>query len=274
MAKRRRPWWGAGPYENFRQNVVRRFTNFERDARNHVIGRNQSVAQVLGYLNLLYNAGRIPEGSQVIPGGARWQSLGGSRAEGTEGAHCLPCQILVIPPGASQGTDPSDLPGLSRAVCEGIRTEFAHVTSLPALFNSADVVAEQCRPAGLREAFAAASQVVIRGPRRAKEHRLFYGSDDLMSGQGEFRDVWLIDREAVRRAYRSVWVPQAEMAYESAMDEVEQNRLAQYLGPLQRTAEPALVLEVLNAYLKHHRAVEPSKLRDDQIDDLERVFNG
>src|SRR5262245_365113 len=103
MAKRRRPWWGAGPYENFRQNVVRRFMNFDRDAKNHVIGRNQSVAQVLGYLNLLYNSGLLPEGSQVVPGGARWQSLGGSRPEGSEGAHCLPCQLLVIPPGASEG---------------------------------------------------------------------------------------------------------------------------------------------------------------------------
>jgi hypothetical protein len=272
MAKRRRPWWGAGPYENFRQNVVQRFTNFDRDARGHVIGRNQAVAQVLGYLNLLYNAGLIPEGSQVVPGGARWQSLGGSRAEGTEAAHCLPCQLLVIPPNAHRGTDPSDLPGLSRAVREGIRSEFAHVTSLPALFNSADVVAERCSPAGLRESFAAAGQEVVRGRRRAREHRLFRGPDDLTSGR--FRDVWLLDREAVRRAYRAVWVPRAEMAYESAMDEVEAGRLAQYLGPSNRAAEPALVMEVLGAYLKCHRAQEPTKLLDRQMDDLERIFNG
>jgi hypothetical protein len=272
MAKRRRPWWGAGPYENFRQNVVQRFMNFDRDAQNHVVGRNQSVAQVLGYLNLLFNAGLIPEGSQIVPGGARWQSLGGSRPNGTEGAHCLPCQILVIPPDASKGIDPSDLPGLGPAVRQGIRTEFAHVTSLPVLFNSADVIAEQCRPAGLREAFAGAVQEVIRGRRRPKENRLFRGPNDL--GAGEFRDVWLIDRDAVRRAYWSAWVPRAEMGYEAALDEVENNQLARYLGPLRRTAEPALIMEVLNAYLKHHRAQEPSKLRDAQMDELERAFNG
>jgi hypothetical protein len=272
MAKRRRPWWGAGPYEHFRQNVVQRFTNFDRDAQNHVIGRNQSVAQLLGYLNLFYNAGLIPEGSQVVPSGARWQSLGGSLAGGTEGAHCLPCQLLVVPPGASEGTDPSDLNGVTRAVREGLRTEFAHVSSLPALFNSADVVAERCRPAGLREAFSSTGQDVIRGRRRAKENRLYRGPNDV--GSGEFRDVWLLDRETVRRAYWSVWVPRAEIAYESAMDEVENGRLVQYLGPLQRTAEPALVMEVLCAYLKHHRAQEPSKLLDAQMDELERVFNG
>lgn len=272
MAKRRKPWWGAGAYENFRQNLVQRFTNFDRDAANHVIGRNQSVAQVLGYLSLLHNAGLIAEGSRVVPSRARWQSLGGSRAEGTEGAHCLPCQILVVPPGASQGIDPSDLPGLSRAVREGIRTEFAHVTSLPALFNSADVVAEQCRPSGLREVFANACQEVVRGPRRAREHRLFRGPNAL--GGGEFRDVWLIDRAAVRTVYRSIWVPGAERAYETAMDEVEAGRLAQYLLPLNRTSEPGLVMEVLHAYLKHHRALEPTKLRDLQMDELERLFNG
>jgi hypothetical protein len=272
MSKRRKPWWGSGPYENFRQNVVRRFMNFDRDAQNHVIGRNQSVAQVLGYLNLIYNAGLLPEGSQVVPSGARWQSLGGSKPDGIEGAHCLPCQLLVIPPGGSGGIDPSDLPGLSEAVRRGIRTEFAHVTSLPSLFNSADVVAEQCRPAGLREAFAAAGLEVIRGRRRAREHRLFRGPNDLLDGK--FRDVWLIDREVVRRSYRTVWATRAEMAYEAALDEVENNQLARYLGPLGRAAEPALIMEVLTAYLKHHGAQEPSKLLNAQMDELERTFNG
>jgi hypothetical protein len=272
MAKRRKPWWGAGPYEHFRQNVVRRFTNFDRDAQNHVIGRNQAVAQVLGYLSLLHNAGAFPDGSRIVPSGARWQSLGGSKAAGTEGAHCLPCQILVVPPGSGPGLDPSDLPGLGRAVREGIRAEFAHVTSLPAVFNSADVVAERCRPAGLCEAFANACQRVAGGPRRAREHRLAYRPNSPM--EGEFRDVWSIDRGAVREAYRGAWVPGAQRAYESAMDEVEANRLAQYLGPLHRTAEPALIMEVLNAYMKHHAAQEPSKLLDAQMDDLERVFNG
>ena len=90
MAKRHKPWWGAGAYENFRQNIVQRFKNFDRDAQNHVIGRNQSVAQVLGYMNLLYNAGLIPNDSQIVPSGARWQSLGGSRLEATEGRTACP----------------------------------------------------------------------------------------------------------------------------------------------------------------------------------------
>ena len=69
-------------------------------------------------------------------------------------------------------------PGLSRAVREGIRTEFAHVTNLPSLFNSADVVAEQCLPTGLREVFADTCQRGISGPRRPREHRLYYGPND------------------------------------------------------------------------------------------------
>ena len=274
MASRRKPWWGAGPYETFRQKVVQRFTNFDLDAMNHVIGRNQAVAQVLCYLNLLYNAGRIASGSRVIPSRARWQSLGGSRVEGTEGVHCLPCQVLVVQPGKADADaiDPSDLPGLSQAVREGIRTEFGHPTLLPAVFNSADVVAEQCRPTGLRGVFAGTCQRVISGPRRSRETQLFYRPNDT-SRMGELRDVWLLDREAVREAYRD-WVNQAEAVYRGAMDEVERGRLPHYLGPLHRSAEPALVMEVLNAYLKHHRAATPTKLRDDQMGALERTFNG
>ena len=274
MASRRKPWWGAGPCENFRQNVVQRFMNFDRDVANHVIGRNQSVAQVLGYMNLLYNAGLIPEGSQVVPHAARWQSLGGSRADGTEGAHCLPCQILVSLPGPARHlVDPSDLTGLSRSVREGVRTEFAHVTNLPAVFNSADIVAEQTYSGCA--VFAATCQSVVSGPRRTAERKLFMSPNDRLTGQGSFRDVWLLDRVAVRAAYGDYWVPWAEMAYKLAMDEVERGHIAVcYLAPLHRTADPALVMEILNSYLKLHRTVKPSKLLDKQMNELEQVFNG
>jgi hypothetical protein len=33
-------------------------------------------------------------------------------------------------------------------------------------------------------------------------------------------------------------------------------------------------MEVLNAYRKYHNALEPTKLLDKQMDDLEGVFNG
>lgn len=270
MARRRKPYWGAGPYEHFRQNVVERFRNFDRDAREHVIGRNQSVAQVLNYMNLLHNVGLIPAESRIVSTGALWQALSGSRLESIEGAHCLPCQLLVLPPGATKGIDPSELPNLTKAVRKGMRSEFAHVTNLPALFNSADVVAERC-PLGLREVFACACQRVVRAPRRPKEHRLIRLPGNEMFG--EFRDVWMIDRDAVRDAYRTTWVPQAELAYERALDEVQEGRLERYLAPLGRRAEPALVMEVLSAYLKHHRADEPSKLLDRQMEALEHEFN-
>ena len=157
----------------------------------------------------------------------------------------------MFPPGANRGFDPSDIADLSQAVREGIRTEFAHVTSLPAVFNSADVVAEQC-PNGLCQAFTRTCEAVIHGPRLEKQHKLFKRPNDWLTGS-VFRDIWLIDRQAVRRAYRQDWVPAAHTAYETAMDEVEQNRLTQYLVSLHRTAEPALIMEVLNAYQKYHR---------------------
>jgi hypothetical protein len=271
MGKRRKPWWGAGPYEDFRQKVVQHFRNFDSDARNHVIGRNAGVAQVLGYLNLLYSAGRIPQGAQAVanPGGARWQTTGGARDERTEGAHCLPCQVMVVPSPGAQALDPSDL-APNEHVRKGIRSEFAHVTVLPAFFNSADVVAEQCF-GGLRQVFVKACQTVIQGHRRAKEHRYFRSFDDPTTGT--FRDVWLLDRTLIRAAYRTIWVPRAELVYEQAMDEVEADRLDRYLAPLGRKDKPGLVMEVLNAYLKYHRLAEPSKLLDSQMDDLERQFN-
>jgi len=67
MGRRRKPWWGAGPYEDFRQKVVQRFDSFDSDVNNHVIGRNNSVAQVLGHLNIMYNAGLIPQNAQLVP---------------------------------------------------------------------------------------------------------------------------------------------------------------------------------------------------------------
>jgi hypothetical protein len=271
MGRRRKPWWGAGPYEDFRQKVVQRFHSFDSDARNHVIGRNASVAQTLGYFNLLYNAGLIPQGAPLVPNpeGARWQTTRGSQDDRTEGAHCLPCQIMVVLSPGTPGSDPSDL-ARNRRVCKGIRSEFAHVTVLPTVFNSADVVAENCF-GGLRQAFVNTCQTVIGGRRREMEHRYFRDFDNPMTGR--FRDVWLLDRELIRAAYRTVWVYEAEQAYETAMDEVEAGRLEQYLTPLGRKADPELVMEVLNAYLKYHRWGEPSKLLDSQMDELERLFN-
>jgi hypothetical protein len=272
VGKRRKPWWGAGPYEDFRQKVVQRFGNFDTSAKDHVIGRNAAVAQTLGYLNLLYNAGAIPAGGRFVanPGGACWQTTGGSRGDRTEGAHCLPCQIMVVASGGAAGTDPSDL-APNQEVREGIRSEFAHVTVLPAVFNSADVVAEQCF-GGLRQAFVNACQAVIRGPRRDREHRYFRERNNPMTG--EFRDVWLLSRDSVRAAYHTVWIPQAEQAYEKAMDEVQAGRLDRYLAPLARKERPDLVMEVLNAYLKYHHVGQPSKLLDSQMDGLESQFNG
>ena len=55
MANRRRPWWGPGPTRTSVRTsscASRTSTETPRIA----IGRNQSVAQVLGYMNLLYNA--------------------------------------------------------------------------------------------------------------------------------------------------------------------------------------------------------------------------
>lgn len=269
MGRRRKPWWGAGPYEDFRQKVVQHFRNFDSDVNNHLIGRNNAVAQVLGYLNLLYNAGLIPANAQLVPHRARWQATGGAQTDRTEGAHCLPCQIMIALPAGV--TDPSDLAPNPR-VREGLRSLFGHITVLPAVFNSADVVAENCRLGGLRQVFVTAGQMVTQGQRRDKEHRYFRDVDNPMTG--EFRDGWLLNRELVRAAYRTIWVPRAEQAYEWAMDEVEANRLDQYLLPLGRREKPELVMEVLNAYLKYHRTAEPSKLLDSQMDELEREFNG
>ncbi len=256
MGRRRKPWWGAGPYEDFRQKVVQRFDSFDSD--------------IMGYLNIMYNAGLIPQNAQLVPNpqGARWQATGGSRTDGTEGAHCLPCQIMIaLSPGI---TDPSDLAPNQR-VREEIRSLFAHITVLPGVFNSADVVAENCRLGGLRQVFVAAGQAVIRGQRRDKEHRYFRDAEDPMTG--EFRDGWLLNRALVRAAYRTIWIPRAELAYKSAMDEVEAGRLDQYLLPLARREAPEPVMEILSAYLKYHRVAEPSKLLDPQMDELERQFN-
>jgi hypothetical protein len=265
MAKRRKPWWGAGPYEDFRQKVVQRFRSFDSDAENHVIGRNAALVQVLGYVSLLYNAGNIPQGARLVSSreGARWQSTSGSQDDRTEGAHCLPCQMMVVPSPSATGTDLSDLAPNQR-LREGIRSQFAHVTVLPTVFNSADIVAERCR-GGLRQACVMACQAVAQGPRWHREHRLI---------AGEFRDVWRLNREVVRGTYRTVWSLQAEQAYENALDEVEAGRLDLYLAPFGRKENPELVMEVLNAYLKYHRSVEPSKLLDLQMDELEHEYNG
>ncbi|NLI80261.1 MAG: hypothetical protein GX443_01035 [Deltaproteobacteria bacterium] len=180
------PGPGVRKVENFRQKRVERFESSLAQVSNHCAGRNTAVAEVLCFLSLLRNSGRIPAGATVSSSGARFQSIKG--AAESPAAHCLPCQIYV------NGRDPSTLTSNSQAAL-AIRSCFGKCTLLPLAFNHADSAAESN---GLIQAFEQACREVI---------------------SAEAGSYGRIDRERVRHAYDAVWCPLARQAYRAALSQ-------------------------------------------------------
>jgi hypothetical protein len=129
-------------------------------ARDHVIGRNRRVAELLCYLSLL--RGHLPAlgAAQVRCEAARYQDFKAS--DGNEAAHYLPGQIVLALPGQT-GHDPAHFVKDARTK-EAIGALFSRVQDLPVAFNKADSYVEQYTQPGLKELLARACRKVLAAP--------------------------------------------------------------------------------------------------------------
>jgi hypothetical protein len=147
---------GVARTETFRQKKVQRFdADYLFKVREHSVGRNRAVAQLLGILSFMRNCGAIPEGARVDWDRAHVQAIRGDSA--SSAAHNLPCQVLIdghFPWLLALGPDFNE-----QYIISELRSVFGAVYVAPAVFNSADSFAEaNC----LRGALVSACAKVIK----------------------------------------------------------------------------------------------------------------
>ena len=203
--------------ENFRQKQVQRFDSmYMTRARNHNIGRNEAVVELICYLSFLRNLSDIPQGAQVAASGAHIHAIRGGGPD--VGAHCLPCQIVVV------GQVPWVLVRSQLIDATKLKSDLQHLfrrgNLLPKVFNVADKWAEDNCLVG---ALVRACQVAIDSTRPV--HR----EGGVLKQVGGTIVLWLkdrpaaatagVDRNAVKDAY-AVWKQQAQNAYETALARV------------------------------------------------------
>jgi len=157
-----------------------------RQALNHSLGRNGRVVQVLCYLSLMKNHGRLwSSRPSVTVSAAKFQNYSASR--GQQAAHYLPGQLKID--GQPLSHYASD-PGTKRT----LDCLFGDVESLPANFNKADSEAEA---KGLCRAFAASAEAVMTAAAAPSSDAL--------------------GRATVRQVYAALWVPRARQAFMAAL---------------------------------------------------------
>ncbi len=272
-ARRRAPYRGARPQERFRQHRVIRHghevhgdlrysiaAGYQEKIENHIIGRNQSVAEVLSYCSLLRNAGIVADSSAVASRGAAWQSASGHRRHETVAAHCLPCQLKIA------NRLPSEhMP--NRASADAIRGLFAKTTVLPSAFNTADKAAERTWDS-IEDAFIAACQAVISA-RRVSDDPQTKLIRHIGERYGEIENVecWPIDRKTVRSAYDQ-WAQGALAAYRQAEFRVRTEGFQ-----CSSSEDPGQIADILLAYARAGQEI-PTGLSDKSMDEIENRFNG
>ena len=210
--------------ERWRDQDVQRFQTYHEQALNHAYGRNERVAQVLGYLSLIRSTGGLEPVEAVavpeMPSAPAIDDIKVTRAEfqnyqapeGMQAAHYLPGQLKI------RGQNPSSLVK-EFATKVALDRLFADVETLPANFNKADSQAER---SGLCRAFAASAETVIRAHHRAKGR---------------------IDRSVIDRAY-GTWRVEARNAFAAARE----RKAEKYTMPDVRynTADPTRFHEITN----------------------------
>jgi hypothetical protein len=158
----------------------------------HCDARNRAVAQLLGCLSMLRNAGCL-QPSVVI----RWlptRAGHGDRSDAIVVVPLLPCRLLL------DGTDVTRVPP-SNQMERWLKGLFAKVSVLPATCGEIETLASQN---GLREALAEASERVLHRSRLLPE------------GEPEAWGVRM-DRPMVRGAFHKVWVPEVQEAFDGAL---------------------------------------------------------
>jgi hypothetical protein len=208
---------GVAKHENFRQKQVQRFdSGYLIKAREHSVGQNNDVGELLCLLSLMRSLGDIGPHAQVEWDRAHVQATRGDLA--SDAAHLLPCQVLV------DGNYPWDLVKNLDIQCVEVRAAlrglFGHVYCAPKIVNAADSIAEaSC----LRGALTRACSEVIESTRPLERTAgvlkrgigLNYGDIELSTSQLKDSSAG-IDIAAVQRAYRT-WVGGAKAAFQRAI---------------------------------------------------------
>lgn len=176
----------------FSERTVDRMVSDVELARNHAIGRNRRIGQLLCMLGLMRAHDVIPPKTRCWVVGAQLQDFN-SKA-GHEAAHCMPGRLLLQPPGKGK-IDPWSL--LKDADSrDSMATLFSRVQDLPANFNKADSYAEMHAKPALKSLLATVCQLVIDAPPAA---------------------ATVLNVTAVKGAYQQ-WIVQSCVAYRAAIN--------------------------------------------------------
>lgn len=129
-------------------------TSIKGRARHHEQHRQRVIVTLFVHLYLMSALDIFPANRSVAAERAFWQDFGGSEDEGTEAAHCVPCQLKI------NGYRPEQyVRKYSDSMAEEIIGLFGKTNPfLPAIFNKCD---SRCESNGLIEAFWDASINVI-----------------------------------------------------------------------------------------------------------------
>jgi hypothetical protein len=138
--------------------------SIEGRARVHQGHRERVVATILTDLHLMAVADIFPSTILVGAEKAYWQDVKGSKAKGTEAAHCVPCQIRIT------GKLPEQyLRKFSSDRADTISAYFGKTTPfLPLIFNDCD---QKCEQDGLINAFHDACIEVINSGYHSQDFR-------------------------------------------------------------------------------------------------------
>jgi len=137
---------------------VQRFRN-ERDlAKDHIMGRNRRVGELLCYLNLMRSHNLLPGNARIFCEAAIYQDYESS--DSNQAAHYLPGQI-IIKVGGQDGHDPSYFVK-DTGTRKAIGALFSRVQDLPSDFNKADSYVEKYTRPGLKQILAEICRSVIR----------------------------------------------------------------------------------------------------------------
>jgi hypothetical protein len=232
--------------------------NFERYAAGHLMGRNSSVVRITCFFSLMRAAG-LTSGTDLTLKAARVQHFTGDTANKTNAAHCIPGQIMV-------GNDNPWNLGLflnrPQAALQ-LRIAFGQTSYLPRVFNVADTAHERVA-GGSGSAFLRACITVAKAAPVYRGEGVFKtpGSLELAF----VKDMCRIDRTTVRNTFE-LWLNWVGAAYELASEAVRNNKF------VENGMSKSEVLEILWLYKKLSSAAKPSALLDQQMDEIERVFN-
>jgi hypothetical protein len=189
--------------------------------REHSAGRNRVVAQLLGILSFLRNCGAIPEGARVDWDRAHVQAIRGDSA--SSAAHNLPCQVLI------NGHFPWELalgPDFNQQhIISELRSIFGAVYVAPAVFNSADSLAEaNCLRGAL---VSACAQVIAESKPVHREAGVLKRGVGLNYGEIELRTADVanpnagIDAGIAQDAFRK-WLKESSAAFARAAEAVRE----------------------------------------------------